>query len=254
MAFSLTEYRKLIERLKLGGRPFLVMEKFMNSADSAACILLRHDVDRMPDRAIAMARMERELGVEATYYFRCSRNGAFPDKAIREIYAMDHEVGYHYECLSNCGGDRSRALEEFEHNLERFRKIAPCSTVSMHGKPLSQHNNLDLLKSVDLSVYGLTGDAVLYFEQLDPVYITDTGGIWSSVHNLRDRVGVYDGEKPRLDDDTVVDWLSNSQSVLYVSAHPERWPDSMLGILQSSLQDFCLNTIKKFIQFARWFS
>jgi len=253
MAFSLAAYKNLIKRLQLGERPFLVMEKFMVSNAPAPCILLRHDVDRLPHRAIAMARLEREFGVGATYYFRCSEKGKFPEYAIREVSDLGHEVGYHYECLSNCAGDWEKALREFETNLEQFRKIAPCKTVSMHGKPLSQFNNLDLLKNVDLANYELVGDAVLYFNQLDPVYITDTGGVWSSVHNLRDRVGSFSGEKPELNSKLIANWLKDNPAVLYISAHPERWPKSRLGVIQSCLQDFILNLVKKFIQSVRRF-
>lgn len=33
-------------------------------------VILRHDVDRLPGNALKMARLEHEMGVQATYYFR----------------------------------------------------------------------------------------------------------------------------------------------------------------------------------------
>ncbi|WP_269849870.1 hypothetical protein [Methanosarcina horonobensis] len=74
-------------------------------------VLLRHDVDRMPGRALATAQIEHELGIKATYYFRTSENVFKPD-IIRQIRDMGHEIGYHYETLSEAKGDK-KSLRAF---------------------------------------------------------------------------------------------------------------------------------------------
>lgn len=64
-------------------------------------ILVRHDVDRTPGKALKLARLEQKMAIQATYYFRttaiCSQLGI-----IREISNYGHEIGYHYENLSSC--------------------------------------------------------------------------------------------------------------------------------------------------------
>jgi hypothetical protein len=67
-------------------------------------IILRHDVDRRPGNALKTARLEHDLGIPASYYFRAvpeSRDEA----VIQKIAGLGHEIGYHYENLSACKGD-----------------------------------------------------------------------------------------------------------------------------------------------------
>jgi len=42
------------------------------------------------------ARMEHETGIRGRYYFRIVAE-SYEEQVIREIYALGHEIGYHYE-------------------------------------------------------------------------------------------------------------------------------------------------------------
>ncbi len=55
--------------------------------------IMRHDIDRKPGNALNTARIERELGLRATYYFRMNSN-VFRPEIMREIEGMGHEVGW----------------------------------------------------------------------------------------------------------------------------------------------------------------
>lgn len=64
--------------------------------------LIRHDVDITPWAALAMAELERDEGVETTYYFRLHApyynlldHGTL--EVVRAIAGLGHEVGLHYE-------------------------------------------------------------------------------------------------------------------------------------------------------------
>jgi len=59
-------------------------------------VILRHDVDRLPANSLATARMEHETGIRGSYYFRVVTE-SYEEQVIREIYALGHEIGYHYE-------------------------------------------------------------------------------------------------------------------------------------------------------------
>ena len=63
------------------------------------CIILRHDVDDRKLNSLQTARLENELGIRGTYYFRMVPE-SFDEDVIRQIYELGHEVGYHYEDLS----------------------------------------------------------------------------------------------------------------------------------------------------------
>jgi hypothetical protein len=64
--------------------------------------LIRHDVDITPWSALTMAEVEKEEGVETTYYFRLHAPfynllDAENLDVVDKIAAMGHEVGLHYE-------------------------------------------------------------------------------------------------------------------------------------------------------------
>ena len=76
MDFTLSLYKQLIRSLIKSNYAFQTMEDFFESPEDK-CIIFRHDVDRLPQNALRMAKLENEIGVKATYYFRsvsCSYN------------------------------------------------------------------------------------------------------------------------------------------------------------------------------------
>ena len=150
MAFYLKDYEITLKKfLKLSGRNWMTISEAKEAIDLKSktlnkALIFRHDVDREPYKALKMAKIEANFNIKATYYFRCNK-GDFPVPFVDKISKLGHEVGYHYECLSSSNGDKNKALKIFKKNLLRFRSIAPCTSVSMHGKPLSPYNNQDLL-------------------------------------------------------------------------------------------------------------
>ena len=109
-------------------------------------ILIRHDIDRRPRKALEMAILEREMGIRSSYYFRAKPH-VFNPHIIKRISALGHEIGYHYECLSDTNGNIRMALNDFAYHLNRFRKIVPIKTIAMHGRPFKPYDNRDLWKN-----------------------------------------------------------------------------------------------------------
>ena len=95
MDFTLSTYRTLIETLQQQGFSFLSLNEFI-SKSTERFIILRHDVDSLPANSLRFARIEAEIGIKGTYYFRIVPE-SFDEKIIKEIYSLGHEVGYHYE-------------------------------------------------------------------------------------------------------------------------------------------------------------
>ncbi len=246
--FTHEAYSSILNTLKSSRRVIGGVADFWENQQTAR-VILRHDADRWVQQSIRLARLENQHGVKATYYFRATPSGHFPVQAIQTIANLGHEVGYHYETLSLCKGDRIKALELFAQNLETFRQIAPCTTVSMHGAPLSPYDNLALLKDIDLRTFGLVGDAVLSFLSEDVIYYTDTGGTWNADEkmNMRDRIhssataplGVFPGSSPAFST-----LLETSPSIMYISSHPERWAHNQFNLLICRTLDFAAITIK----------
>ena len=62
----------------------------------SSLVILRHDVDRLPENSLRTARIEQEMGIRGSYYFRIVPE-SWDEKIIKEIAALGHEIGYHYE-------------------------------------------------------------------------------------------------------------------------------------------------------------
>jgi len=138
MDFTLKMYKKLLQTFLDKDYHIFSFNQFilLNSPTSplinssthqlpnSPTLILRHDVDRMPQNALKMAKLEHELGITSTYYFRTIPQTLKPD-IIKEISDMGHEIGYHYENMAKCNGNFEMAIEDFKNNLCKLREIAP---------------------------------------------------------------------------------------------------------------------------------
>jgi len=93
-AFDLTHYRELLA--SAGDYAWATFDHEPRSGD----LFLRHDVDLSLDAALAMARIESELGARATYFLmtesRFYNLGSHAGRdAIEELRALGHAVGLH---------------------------------------------------------------------------------------------------------------------------------------------------------------
>ena len=257
MSFSLSTYDSFLKTVcgtnNMPVLTILAAAKYLNLEQEKRCLILRHDVDRRANRAVSVAALEMKYNVLSTFYFRSSRTGAFPERQIEKICEMGHEIGYHYECLSRSAGDRDRALDLFRQDLANLRSIAPCSTVSSHGAPLSPHDNGTLLERVNLSELNISADAVLSFNAHRLFYCTDTGGRWNAPqkYNRRDHVGQGNDFSRSPSDPTFSSWLSEVIMPIYVTTHPERWSRGKLELFESTLRDMIINQGKHVARLAQ---
>jgi len=193
MDFIFSVYRNLLTTLQIQGYNIQSFEDFL--LDPAQNVsLLRHDIDKLPTNALEIAHLEHDLGVRASYYFR-SVPESFDKKIIQQVGDLGHEIGYHYENLAyicrkervqGVKGSRNQgeedkeklyqlAIEDFERNLERVRKIYPVKTICMHGSPLSRVDNRDLWKKNDDRSYGIIGELYFDIDFNKMLYLADTG-------------------------------------------------------------------------------
>ena len=161
MDFTFKTYQSLLSALQSRGFSFITVSEYAATASLAPrplapelrlvsvvepsrrpspFILLRHDVEAKYENALQMARLQHSRGIRGTYYFRIyGKNGH--SAVIREIAALGHEIGYHYDDLSHCKGDYEKAIRRFEENLTYLRQFGPVTSATMEGAPLSRYDN-----------------------------------------------------------------------------------------------------------------
>jgi len=208
MDFTLKTYRSLISALKDKSLPFIGFSELIRGGHDSF-IILRHDVDRRPENALAMAVAEAGEGIRASYHFRAFSIMA-GERIISDIAALGHEVAYHYEDLSAVSSGRqtgkgevdtetvSMAIERFRNNLGELRRIYPADVISMHGSPLSAVDNRQLWKYHDYHTEGIVCEPYFDVDVSRILYLTDTGRRWDGGESsIRDRgISVGDGEVP----------------------------------------------------------
>lgn len=220
MDFTTGIFRKLLASLLDQGYGFrTVRQAFqVRGEDNSKQIILRHDVDQRPENSLVTARMEYDLGIRGTYYFRVTP-GSFNRSIMSEISSLGHEIGYHYEDMdlarrnvrfkiqdSGFRNQDSRfkiqdpeiygeaelaavAIDSFRENLAGFRDIAEIDTICMHGTPLSPVDSRLLWKYYDYHDYGVLTEPYFDFTLEKMLYLTDTGRQWNGeAVSIRDKV------------------------------------------------------------------
>lgn len=239
MDFTLKKYRELLEAL-----------------DECDQVILRHDVDKKPLNSLETARIEREMGWSATYYFRTVPD-SFNPAIILQIASLGHEIGYHYESLSTCRGNMEAAYDDFCRNLDRLRALVPISTISMHGSPRSKWDSRDLWKHYDYHALGIETEPYLDTDFSKVFYLTDTGRRWDGFHvSVRDKIPVYQeqwinqGLVYHTTDD-VIRAIKEKHFPLHamITTHPQRWTDNrwqwLLELVSQSMKNVAKRVIVK---------
>lgn len=185
--FTINTFEKLIKELASHSFLFQTVNDFLSDS-SKKTIILRHDVDRRPKNSLDFAKIQKELNIRGTYYFRIVEKSFHPE-IIKEISSLGHEIGYHYETMATSKGDIDKAYDEFCKNLDIFRKIVPVTTICMHGSPLSKYDNRDIWKKYDYRKLGIIGEPYFDIDFNEVLYLTDTGRCWDGERfSVRDKI------------------------------------------------------------------
>ena len=229
--FTLDIYHKLCVSAMAAGFRIQRVNDYLSSSikGEEKKIIMRHDVDLRPERALEMAKLEKSLGFNSTYYFRFI-NGVFNEEIIKEIHGMGHEIGYHYEVLAKCNGKMSEAIEKFKFELSKFRQIVHVDTICMHGSPLSKWNDLDLWENYNFEDYEIQGEAFLSIDYDNVHYFTDTGRSWNGdAYNVRDKVRSNKLKIVVKSTLELIDALLHINGDVSINTHPQRWHNGFIG-------------------------
>ena len=283
--FSLDIYRELLERFQRKGYEIIAYESYVKAngqkdertnvkakgegtngegTKGRKFVILRHDVDARPENSLRTAQIEHAIGAKATYYFRCPERSRIREnhsgimtepEIIRAIVQLGHEIGYHYEDMSLCGGDVDKAYEHFKTWLGYFRQYYAVETICMHGAPTSKWDGKDLWKKYDYKSLGIIGEPYLDTDFSDVFYLTDTGRCWDGYKvSVRDKIPEHQDRwtAAGLTFHTTTQLLEAIEadrlpSHIMLTTHPQRWTNEKGLWWKERILQSMKNVVKRMI-------
>ncbi len=203
-------------------------------------LILKHDVETAPQKALALAKIENKYGHCGVYYVQAY---LLKDKEnveiLKKIKELGHEVSYHHDVMDSNSGDLDKATEEFERNKDIFERNGfSIRTVCQHGNPVVERNgytsNRDFFRSemVKEKFTKIAEIMVDYREKanVDFKYISDAGYGWKVIYDpeTNDIVDSSDKDIKMENLDKVLDFVLKENAVI-ISTHPHRWNSNMFG-------------------------
>jgi UDP-GlcNAc3NAcA epimerase len=221
--FTYRRYATMILQLRDAGYHFAAFPEAKALLQKGSrFVLLRHDVDLCLRKALALANLEAQLGIQATYCFMTQTDhyNLFSDSGsaiVRQIRALGHHLGLHFDPAA-CADDTdeeelaqtcrraAKLLEvQFECEVEIVSFQRPNALVLSGNQAISAPFPNTYLKEFTDSIY----------------YVSDSDGMWS------------DSEP------TALDAFKNGEP-LQISTHPVWWneiPVSAYETLQRVVDD-----------------
>ena len=247
---TLRVYEDLLEAMQQRGHAFLHVSDHLRTP-SVEGLMLRHDVDDRKLHSLAFARLQHRRGITGTYYFRMLPV-SFNEAVVREVHELGHEVGYHYEEMDLCDGDRKQAWDLFRRNLDRLRAVVPVTSICMHGSPRSRYDNKDLWRSHNYRELGIIGEPYLDVDFQRVAYYTDTGGRWDGAHfSVRDHAPIGPADRYNTTHDMIGALRRGDfPCMAMLTFHPQRWTDSAVLWLRQRVAQTAKNYAK--LGMIRW--
>ncbi len=247
MDFTLKKYKELLITLKNENYNFQRFDEFLSKPNKKA-VILRHDVDLLPKNSLRFAKIQHELDIVGTYYFRAVPE-SWDEAIIREIASLGHEIGYHYENLTTCNGDLEQAIFDFENNLTNLRKLAPVTTICMHGSPMSKYDSKDIWNTFNYSNYKVIGTPYFNVDFNNVFYLTDTGRRWDGQNvSVRDKVETRFKNRYHSTEQIILA-LQNKElpNQIMFTFHPQRWHNNKILWVKELLMQNLKNLVKKYL-------
>lgn len=177
--FTIAHYRELIETALTIGYRFATFKEH-ETLQAKRLFLMRHDIDFSVDNAVNFARIEAELGIRATYFVRVHARHYNPFeyhtyKKLREIEALGHEMGLHYETgFADAVGEDPARMVRREKAIVETLLDHPIVSAAAH-LPAKSGRTVD---DTNLVSFGLRYEAYTKRFLEGFKYLSDSNGRW----------------------------------------------------------------------------
>lgn len=195
-------------------------------------IIIKHDVESKPEKALKISKIEHSFGIKATYYvhsffLRNPKNVA----TLKKIISLGHEVGYHYDVLDSNNGDKNNAIKEFRESLSFFAENGfTIKTVCPHGNPLKKRvgysSNKDFFLDTEIrKLFNNIVDVYITFPDMldkDYLYVTDAKYAYFYRDAKTTKTDATEELFPLDGEDDVIKMIRDGQSLI-ISTHSHRY-------------------------------
>ncbi|WP_027204149.1 hypothetical protein [Butyrivibrio fibrisolvens] len=174
--FTYEYYKKILIALKNNG---YIFADYHNWKDSDKCVILRHDIDMSLERAVKLAELEGNFGIQSTFFVLLTSDfyNVFSKRSsvlIKRIMDEGHKIGLHFDesCYPEINGnvDLMRARIRSEVDVLEQAIQCKCGVVSMH-RPTKELLDADIQFDGVINSYGKT-----FFK--DFKYLSDSRRNW----------------------------------------------------------------------------
>ena len=275
MDFTLKTYHVLLKTLIQQDFSFQLFHEFIERPKERT-ILLRHDVDKLPENSLRFAQIQNKLGIKGSFYFRIISK-SFNPNIIENIAKLGHEIGYHYEDIDFAMQNLTKklkseknklefekelakqAIDLFEENLEKLRKYYPVKSICMHGSPLSKLDNKLLWKYYSYKDFGIIGEPYFDIDFSKVLYLTDTGRKWNGEKvSIRDKVNDSLLKITSVNEDKIQNFKKTIDIIqaaengklpnqIMFTFHPQRWTDRPIPWIKELGWQNTKNILKYFL-------
>lgn len=239
-------------KLKEKGFISLSAASVLNEKPDKQFIILKHDVETNPKRALRLAKIENKHSLKGSYYVQAYLLHVRKHvEILKRIQELGHEVSYHHDVMDSNKGDMKKATEEFQRNVGMFENNGfPVQTVCQHGNPVVERigysSNRDFFRDAAVaSKYEHITEIMVNFKSRlgkEYRYISDAGYDWKIIFDPGNNDVVKSDDKNIALGtlDGVVEVIESGASLI-ISTHPHRWHSNAVT---AQIKGFLFKVIK----------
>jgi len=180
--FSYKHYREMLKKALKEGFVISNFRDYQKHKTASKLILLRHDIDYTPKRALEFAKIEKKLGIKSTFFVRVHGEHYYPFEKntypiFQDIIKMGHEIGLHYEARTLSPTFKISGSELFLKEKKVLESILDIEVESA-----SEHRDLDGKKQpyrffANKKRLGIKQET--YEKRFQECYLADSCGKWN---------------------------------------------------------------------------